>query len=129
MLDANLILDYVQDGPGASTLERLLGEVSRRQSVLLMSALNMGEVSYWLWRNQEQGAQQTLNDLALMPIQIVPVDLGQALRAGELKARHRMPFVDCIAAALALERGATLVTADRDFERLGRSLAVIWVRR
>jgi hypothetical protein len=31
----------------------------------------------------------------------VPVDLPQVMKAGEIKAVHKIPYVDCIAAALA----------------------------
>jgi len=37
--------------------------------------------------------------------------------------------VDSIAAALALLRQATLVTSDRDFEKLGRRVPVLWLAR
>jgi len=57
------------------------------------------------------------------------VDLPQALKAGELKALHKIPYVDCIAAALALQHRATLVTGDRDFEKLGRHFPVLWIAR
>jgi predicted nucleic acid-binding protein len=57
------------------------------------------------------------------------VDARQSLQAGEMKARHKIPYVDCLAAALALTRNAVLVTSDRDFEKLGRSIPVLWIRR
>jgi predicted nucleic acid-binding protein len=130
VLDANAILDYVQDGPGGATVERLLREVSREGSALIISVINMGEAFYYLWRNKgEQKARQTMDELALLPIQIIPVDLSQALKAGELKVIHKLPYADGIAAALALQRRATLVTADRDFEKLGRHFPVLWLAR
>ena len=130
VLDANAILDYVQDGPGAATIERLLRDVFRHDAALMTSVINFGEVFYWLWKNKgEQRARQTIDDLAFLPLQIVPVDLPQALKAGELKALHKIPYVDCVAAALALQQTATLVTSDRDFEKLGRRFPVLWLSR
>ena len=130
VLDANAILDYVQDGPGAATVERLLREVSRLGAALMISVINLGEAFYYLWRNKgEQKARQTIDELVLLPLQIVPVDLPQALRAGELKAIHKVPYADGMAAALALQHRATLVTADRDFEKLGRQFPVLWLPR
>jgi len=51
------------------------------------------------------------------------------MKAGELKAIHKIPYVDCIAAALATLQRATLVTSDRDFEKLGRHFPVLWIGR
>jgi predicted nucleic acid-binding protein len=130
VLDANAILDYVQDGPGAATMERLLREAFRHDASLLMSVINLGEVFYWLWKLKgEQTARQTINDLVLLPIQVIPVDLPQALKAGELKALHKIPYADSIAAALAVAQKATLVTSDRDFEKVGRRISILWLTR
>jgi predicted nucleic acid-binding protein len=130
VLDANAILDYLQDGPGAATVERLLRDAFRHGPGLMISVINLGEVFYLLWKNTgEQKARQTIDDLALLPLQIVPVDLPQALKAGELKALHKIPYVDCVAAALVMTHSATLVTADRDFEKLGRRFPVLWLSR
>jgi len=130
VLDANAILDYVQDGPGAGTVERLLREAFRQQTRLIISVMNLGEVFYLLWRNKgEQKARQTLEDLTLLPLQIVPVDLSQALKAGEFKALQKIPYADAIAAALCIAQNATLVTSDRDFEKLGRRIPVLWLAR
>jgi predicted nucleic acid-binding protein len=130
VLDANAILDYVQDGPGAATMERVLREAFRRDAALMISVINLGEAFYWLWRNKgEEKARQTIDDLALLPLQIIPVDLPQALKAGELKALHKIPYADGIAAALAVAQDATLVTSDRDFEKFGRRIPILWLAR
>jgi predicted nucleic acid-binding protein len=52
-----------------------------------------------------------------------------ALKAEELTARHKIPYVDCISAALAVEQRDSLVTADRDFEKLGRQFPILWISR
>jgi predicted nucleic acid-binding protein len=83
-----------------------------------------------LWqRRDEETARRTTAGLSRLPIEIVPVDLAQAMKAGELKAIHKIPYVDCIAAALATLQRATLVTSDRDFEKLGRQFPVLWIGR
>ncbi len=130
VFDANAVLDFVEAGPGIHKVDQLLHAAARRQVTVLVSVMNLGEVFYWLWQKRsEEQARQTLDGLSRLPIQIVPVDLPQALRAGELKALHKIPYVDCIAAALALQHRATLVTADRDFKKLGRHFPVLWITR
>jgi len=127
VLDANALLDLLVNGPGAERVEHLLRS-ARPATPLLVSAVNWGEVFYISWqRHGEESARQTLADLLQLPIRIVPVDVPQVLKAGELKAVHKIPYVDCLAAALAALSQATLVTSDRDFEKLGRHFPVLWI--
>lgn len=130
VFDANALLDFVEAGPGVRKVEQLLHQAARQQITVLVSVMNLGEVFYWLWQKRgEEKARQTVATLARLPIQIVPVDLPQALKAGELKALHKIPYVDCLAAALAMMRQAVLVTSDRDFVKLGRHFPVLWLAR
>lgn len=130
VLDASAAIDYVQSGPGAGKMEQLLADAIRQQLRLCISVLHLAEVYYLTWqRTGEEKARQTVATFSRLPVQIIQVDLPQALKAGELKAVHRIPYVDCVAAALALQQRATLVTGDRDFERLGRHFPILWLSR
>jgi predicted nucleic acid-binding protein len=130
VLDANALIDFVESGPGMRKVDQLLHAAALEQNEIFVSVMNLGEVFYWLWvKRSEARARQTLDGLSRLPIQIVPVDLPQAIKAGELKAVHKIPYVDCIAAALAALNQATLVTSDRDFEKLGRHFPVLWIAR
>ncbi len=130
VLDANAVLDYLEDGPGADRVGRLLKNAFREETSLLMSVLNWGEVFYHSWQERgEESARNAIANLSRLPIEAVAVDLEQSLKAGEFKARYKMPYVDCLAAALAEMRQAILVTSDRDFEKLGRRIEVLWLAR
>lgn len=130
VLDANALLDLVEAGPGFGKVEQLLQAALRNQVLVMTSVLNWGEVFYLLWqRRGEQKARETIANLSRLPIQIVVVDFLQALQAGELKALHKIPYVDCVAAALAILHQAVLVTSDRDFEKLGRHFPILWIAR
>jgi predicted nucleic acid-binding protein len=128
VLDANPVLDLLQGGRGAQRVRQLLAEALHPGTTLFMSVLNLGEVFYVLWQQQgEQSSRRAIAGLSALPIEFVVVDLVQSFEASELKARHNIPYVDCIAAALALQRQAILVTSDRDFEKLGRHFPVLWI--
>jgi len=130
VFDANAVLDLIEAGPGWRKVESLLQSARQQGSLVSISVLNWGEVFYLLWqRRSEETARRTTAGLSRLPIEIVPVDLAQAMKAGELKAIHKIPYVDCIAAALATLQRATLVTSDRDFEKLGRHFPVLWIGR
>ena len=95
-----------------------------------MSVVNWGEVFYVLWqRRGEEVARRAIENLSRLSIQPVSVDFEQSLKAGEIKTRHKIPYVDCLAAALAETRQAILVTSDRDFEKLGRRIPILWLTR
>jgi predicted nucleic acid-binding protein len=129
-LDANALLDFLDASPGAQRVRAILHETQQQRAAALVSALNWGEVFYLLWQKRgEEKARQTIAALSRLPLEIVPVDLAQAVKAGELKAVHKIPYVDCVAAALAVLQRATLVTSDRDFEKLGRQFPVLWITR
>ena len=130
VLDANAVLDFVGGGPGSHRVNELLSDAFRHGTVALVSVANWGEVFYSLWlRHGDEMARAALSNLLRLPIQLVPVDSEQALKAAEIKAVHKIPYVDCIAAALAELRGAVLVTSDRDFEKLGLRVRVLWIVR
>ena len=130
VLDANALLDLIEAGPGFGKVEQLLQAALRNQVLVLTSVLNWGEVFYLLWqRRGEEKARQTIANLSRLPLQIVVVDFLQALQAGELKALHKIPYVDCVTAALAILHQAILVTSDHDFEKLGRHFPILWLAR
>jgi predicted nucleic acid-binding protein len=130
VLDASAVLSFLTGETGANRIERLTREADRLRTPMLVSVVNWGEVFYLSWqRYGEQSARDALGDLSRLPIRVVPVDLPQSLKAGELKALHKIPYVDCLAAALAILQQATLVTSDRDFEKLGRHFPILWIAR
>lgn len=130
VLDANAVLDFLEDGPGAERMEQLFRDARQRSEPALMSVVNWGEVFYHSWQLRgEESARRTVADLSRLPLELVTVDASQSLQAGEIKARHKIPYVDCLAASLAMIHQAVLVTSDRDFEKLGRRIQVLWIAR
>ena len=130
VLDASALLVLMDNRPNARRVKRLIDESAGSNTTLLASVVNLGDVFYISWQRQgEQSARDTLDDISLLPIKILPVDSAQALKAAELRALHHVPYVDCLAAALASIHQATLVTTDHDFEKLGRHFPILWLSR
>ncbi|MBI1740336.1 MAG: type II toxin-antitoxin system VapC family toxin [Acidobacteriales bacterium] len=126
VLDANALTAFFEARRGAAEKVRhLLGEAARQDLPLLMSAVNWGEVFYMEWRYRgEAKAREAEASLLEMPIAVIAVDRERASRAGALKQKHGLGYADAFAAELAIERGALLVTADPEFQKVGRGLAV-----
>ena len=75
VLDASAVLHFVDDDTGAARMERLFQEAFHRNSPLLMSVVNWGEVFYHDWQLRgEETARQTMADSSPSN-QVRPVDL------------------------------------------------------
>ena len=130
VLDASAMIVLLENRPGENRIARLIKEGDRLNASLLASVVNWGEVFYFSWqRGGEETARKAFNYLSLLPIRVLPVDAPQAPKAAELRALHHIPYVDCLAAALSSIHQATLVTADSDFEKLGRRFPILWIER
>ena len=128
VLDANAVLRYLKvgDGAGGEKVQELFLQAQRAQVRLFMSVVNLGEVFYILLRHL--GEQRALHYIRVMQhaVTVVEADLHQTIQAATLKHRYHLGYADSFAAALALGKRATLVSADSGFESVGKSLK--WVR-
>ena len=127
VLDASALMTFFENRPGAEKVQDLirLGVEGKRQ--LLMSAVNWGEVYYSTWRTKGPGvARKVIEDIAQLPLEIVAADLDLTRAAAEVRAEHKLPYIDGFAAALALHRKASLATSDKDFARVEKKLDVLW---
>lgn len=68
-----------------------------------------------------------MRELKQPGIELVDADWDIAHDAGRFKAKHRMSFADCFAAALAKQKKAHLVTGDKEFKQVEPDLSVIWL--
>jgi predicted nucleic acid-binding protein len=126
VLDANALIGFFEDREGAAAkIDHLLNEALRHDLPLLMSAVNWGEVFYTEWRYRgEAKAREAEARLLDLPVAVIGVDRERATRAGALKQKYGLGYADAFAAELAIERGAWLVTADPEFQKVGKALAV-----
>jgi predicted nucleic acid-binding protein len=127
VLDASALMTFFEDRPGADKVEEFirLGVEGKRQ--LLMSVVNWGEVYYSTWRAKGPGvARKVLEDVAQLPLEIVDADLELTRSAAELRAEHKLPYADCFAAAVAVNRRAPLATSDKDFAHVEKKLEILW---
>ena len=129
VLDASAIMTFFENRPGAERAQDLirLGFEGKRQ--LLMSVVNWGEVYYSTWRTKGPGvARKIIENIAQLPLEIVDADLELTRSAAELRAEHKLQYTDCFAAALALQRKASLATSDKDFAIIEKKLDIFWTR-
>lgn len=126
VLDASALMTFFLGRPGADRVKELILAAAEGKRELLMSVVNWGEVYYSIWRTDgEAVARKKLAEIAQLPVEIVPADTDQAKLAAELKARHRLPYADSFAAALAKLKRATLVTSDPDFIKAEETIRLV----
>ena len=119
---------YVQGEAGGVRVRELFGEAESGVSRLVMTTVNLGETLYVSYRRRgPQGLVEVLNLAADLPIALVNVDLPLTVMAARIKAVTPIAYGDCFAAALALQRGATVITGDREFERLEHFITIEWL--
>ena len=129
VLDSFAILALLNREPGADRVRAILDGVVAGTCHALMCAANLGEVFYIVKRRKgEEDAHRVVAYLRSIGVVIVPLDERMALVAGGLKAEHPMSFADCMAGALALDRSATLVTADPEFHAIEGLVTIEWLR-
>jgi len=128
VLDANAILAFLQgeNQENAQKVRRLVQAARDNETDLFVSAINLGEVFYTLRKsNNEATATQMVSTLRGVA-SVIEAKLETAIKAAELKYRYKLGYADSFAALLAIERKATLVSADPDFEKLGN--AIKWMK-
>ena len=127
VLDASALMTFFENRPGAEKVEELIQLAVDRKRELLMSVVNWGEVYYSVWRAKGPGiALKVLADIAQLPIELVEADYELTRRAAEFKAQHKLPYADCFAAALAVNRKAALITNDADFAHVEKQVTIFW---
>jgi predicted nucleic acid-binding protein len=129
VFDASALFAFLQKRPGAPKVNRILKGAMRGEVQILMSAVNYGEVYGRILR--DHGLDQALNTMRAvgpLPIEILDATSQRAFHAAEVKARYKLYYVDSFAAALTIERKATLVTSDSDFRKLGHTFQVAWLK-
>jgi predicted nucleic acid-binding protein len=128
VLDSYAVLAFFEDEAGADVVRGLILKAEQRGISLLMSVVNLGEVWYSIARtNSTEIADQYINEIKGMAIEIVDVDWPFARQAASFKVNGNISYADCYAAALAKIRKAELVTGDKEFEQLESEIKIAWL--
>jgi ribonuclease VapC len=126
VVDTSAWLALIEDEAGADAVKGLLEKAKAGEVVVLVSFMSFMEVYYITLQEREQSEAQARIDLmAALPVLRVESTRTLSVLAGELKADHRLSVADAWIAALAKERGATLVHKDPEFEQVEAMIKVL----
>ncbi len=128
VLDACALLRLAQAEAGMETVREHLYAAHRKECAALIHQINLGEVVYRIGKVRGWPvAERKRDEIKLLPLTIVPFEQEVFWSAVQLKAEYPISYADAFAAALAIARGATLLTADPEFGVLGDRLPLIAV--
>lgn len=128
VLDSWAVLAYFEDEPAGAAVSKLIANARDHDMPLLMSAVNAGEVWYIIAREvSEAEADAGVESLQKMGVEFVAADWFLARLAGTFKAKYRMSYADCLAAALTKSRKAEFVTGDQEFRQVASDIRIRWL--
>ncbi len=129
VFDASALLVFFYGRDGTQRIEEILGQAETGEAAVRMCVVNWGEIYYSIWKTEgPQVADQKLEQISHLAIELVEVDVPLAKHAATLKAKYKLPYADCFAAATAQQEKARLVTSDPDFKAVQRQLKILWLR-
>lgn len=130
VFDTSALLALLFDEPGAGAVEALMHRASEKEQPMLMSAVNWAETCYRIEAKRGTDALARAKEFAsITPVIIVPAGRELAEAAATYRAAGLLALTDSFAAALAGERKAALVTADRDFKSVEKTIEVVWLKQ
>jgi ribonuclease VapC len=128
VLDSWAVLAYLEDEVSSQQVTEILADAHEYGTSLLMTTVNAGEVWYILAREiSEAVAEQAIHDLQQLGIEFIDADWPLTRAAAGFKAKYRMSYADCYAAALALVYKAELVTGDKEFKQTETAIKLHWL--
>jgi ribonuclease VapC len=128
VLDSWPILERIKSGnPAADLLDVILSDAEAGRIRLLMSAINAGEVYYFLGMHHSSSLAELWPEASrTLPVTMEVPSAGDIRSAASLKARFAISYADAFAAALAQKYDCPLVTGDPE-SRCVDHLTINWM--
>ena len=133
VLDSWAILEWISGRqPASNFVGDLLARAEAGETRLVMSAINVGEVYYFLRKNHgEELSESWRQSSRTMPATLEVPTRDEIWDAALLKGCYPIAYADAFAAALALKYRCPLVTGDPEFETVAAAglVAIEWLPR
>lgn len=128
VLDSFALVSLFHGEAGSEKVQQILHEQERGSSKALLNIVNWGEFYYVVRRRVgAQKAQQALELLEQLPVEIVPAERSLVRSAAETKAEYPVAYADAFAIATALSNRAVIVTSDPEFRAVEELVKVEWL--
>ena len=128
VFDSYAIISYLERQSGHQSVSTVLEECVAKNHTAFLCVVNWGEVIHTALRTGGETKARLADDvLRALPIEIIDVNKELTFRAAQLKAGNRMSYADCFAAALAINRKCELITGDKEFKQVEKSIKIRWI--
>ena len=128
ILDSYALLAYFQGEHGGEQVRKILKEASTGQAQVSLSVINLGEIYYIISRRRgEELARSIVDDMALLPIELLAATTERILHAVSIKARYSVSYADAFVIAGAEELFASILTGDPEFKEIESWIDVFWL--
>jgi ribonuclease VapC len=130
VLDSWPILEWIRGRqPATDAVAKLFAESEAGTTRLFMSAINAGEVYYFLRKNEKEDLAEVWRESSrTLPATIEVPALDDIWAAAILKGRYPIAYADAFAAALARKHRCPLVTGDPELRSI-TDLELDWIGR
>jgi uncharacterized protein len=130
VLDSWPILEWIKGRqPATDAVAKLLAESESGEARVFFSAINVGEVYYFLRKQHSEELAESWRELSRTLPATVEVPTGDDIwDAALLRARYPIAYADAFAAALAQKYRCPLVTGDPEFRSIV-GLELEWIGR
>lgn len=130
LLDSFALLAYLKKEENYQKVKDILASHQKGEEDLLMNEINVGEVYYILARERSlDAAEYFLHDiLQALAIKMTSNSFSDVIEAAKIKAQFPIAYADAFAVATAIKYGATLITGDPDFNKVGNLIKIEWLR-
>ena len=128
VFDSWAIMAFLEDEPAARRVQDLIWQAHESEQALLLTSINLGEIWYSVARRHDDTTAETkVSEILSLGFVVVNADWTLTHQAAQFKAKYRLSYADCFAAALAKLEGVALVTGDREFKALEREIKLHWL--
>jgi ribonuclease VapC len=128
VLDSWAMLAFFQNEPSADQVEKIINEAHAAGADLMMSVVNVGELWYNIARTHSaKQADSIIAELRTLKIAFIDADWELTQQAAAFKAKGKIAYADCFAAAVARKFKAELVTGDPELKQVEGEIKILWV--
>lgn len=128
VLDSYAVLAFLQAEAHGQGVKDLLVQANRATALVHLSLISLGEILYIIGRKLgDDTAEQILQDIKRLPLELAGVTLNRVLDAAHVKAHYAISYADAFVVALGRELAATVVTGDPEFRKVETLVDLLWL--
>lgn len=128
ILDSYALLAYLGGETGAKVIEGFFYQANKKEVLLFLSLINLGEILYITERARDlTSAQSALAFIEQLPLKVLPINKQMVLSAAHIKANFPLSYTDAFVVASALSYQGSILTGDPEFQTVADLAEIHWI--